>query len=150
MIKDKYKKLLHLIDQSTETQEVKLEDILSEAVVFFEELRKEFPKAPKEAKEEMVHMMSTLHSKLQAVSDKVAKETGLSDEDLNAIAEDPSNFTPEQWRLVQESKRKLYDSARKFSSDIAEQTPAGEGVKRKKRPVRARTRRSRRGQWKKT
>ena len=159
MIKDEYKRLLALLEEGKNNpKNVKLEDILKEAVVFFEELRSSFPKAGKEDREEMMEMMTHLHAKLQEISEVTTKETGLSEEELAAYAENPSNFTPEQWQLVQETRGKLYNSARKFSGAMQKEkealTPEGEespeGEKPAKKPIRNRTRRSRRKDWTKS
>lgn len=154
MIKDKYQKLLHLIEKSIE--EASLEDILKEAVQFFEELRREFPKADQDQRIEMVQMMNHLQELLKKVSKKVADQTGLTEDDLYALAENPSNFSPDQWQLVQETKKKLYDSVRKFSGAMEEETkksqPAeGQEVKKTPRPMRPPIiRRSKRSDWMKS
>lgn len=136
--------------QRSASLEVPLEEILQEAVVFFETLRVEFPKAGKEEREEMVHMMTTLHAKLQEVAKQSAAASGMTEEELNAYSEDPSNFSPEDWQLVQNTRRKLYDSARKFSGAMEEQ---GEGAPQstpKRKGVRPKTRRAKKSGWTKT
>lgn len=150
MLKDKYHKLIKLIDESIE--KVNLEDILKEAVHFFEELRREFPKADQEQRVEMIQMMNELHERLKKVSLKIAQETGMSEDDLYSLAENPSNFSPDQWQMVQETKKKLYDSVRKFSSSLEEkekgQPPETKELKKPMRPQIKR--RSRKSDWMKS
>lgn len=155
MIHEEYERLLGMLEKGTSSDGVPLEEILKEAVAFFERLRSEFPKAEKEEREEMVHMMTKLHAQLQEVAKKTAESAGMSEEELNAFSEDPSNFSPEQWRLVQETKRKLYDSARKFSSSMEKErqqkgTPEGEGAKPAPRTVKKRVRRPKKKGWMKS
>lgn len=151
MIKDEYNRLLQLIENATDFQKVSLEDILREAVVFFEVLRKEFPTAPKEEREEMIQMMTHLHNRLHEISKATAEASGMTEEELSAFAENPSNFTPEQWQIVQKTRRELYDSARKFSSALEKEKTKGkekEGEEKPpSKPIRARTRRTRRKDW---
>lgn len=154
MIKKEYERLMQLVEKSARL-EVPIEEILKESVIFFEKLRTEFPKAGKDEREEMIHMMTTLHARLQQVSRESAESAGMSEEDLNAYAEDPSNFTPEQWQSVQETRRKLYDSARKFSATMDEQSrgisgESEEAPKRKSKTIKPRTRRAKRGDWTKS
>lgn len=159
MIKKEYEKLIDLVEKGARL-EASLEEILQESVVFFEKLRVEFPKADKEEREEMIHMMTTLHARLQEVAKQSAEASGMSEEELSVYAEDPSNFSPEQWRVVQSSRRKLYDSARKLSSAMEEQSrrkgAPGEakekeaGATPKKKPTRSKTRRSKKGDWMKS
>lgn len=145
MIKKEYERLLALLEQG---EKVKLEEVLKEAVVFFEILRKEFPTADKDKREEMVQMMTHLHSKLQEISKKTAEMSGMSEDELNAYAENPSNFTPEQWQLVQQTKRDLYDSARKFSSSMSREPTEGEEHPKKK--FHSPSKRAKRSDWTKS
>jgi hypothetical protein len=152
MFKREYEKLLALLEQSADAEKVSLEEILKEAVLFFESLRKEFPSAPKEEREEMIQMMSHLHAKLQEISKSTAEASGMSEDELAVFAENPSNFTPEQWREVQQTKRKLYDSARQFSSDLEEKKRKGGQLPKEeaKKPVKPRAKRSSRKDWMKS
>ena len=149
MFKDEYKRLLALIEKTSDPQAVSLEEILKEAVQFFETLRKEFPKAPKEEREEMIQMMTHLHSKLQETTKSTAEAAGMSEDELAAFSDNPSNFTPEQWQEVQGTKRQLYDSARKFSSSLSEKRST-ESKEIKKKPIRPKTRRGKRKDWMKS
>jgi hypothetical protein len=145
MIKREYERLLSLLEQG---EKVQMEEVLREAVVFFETLRKEFPSADKDKREEMVHMMTHLHSKLQEISKKTAEKSGMSEDELNAYAENPSNFTPEQWQLVQQSRRDLYDSARKFSSSMSQEPT--EDQKHPKKKIHSPAKRAKRSDWTKS
>ena len=150
MIKKEYQRLLKLLAKSENLKEFNLEETLKEAVVFFEELRKTFSSAPKEEKEEMIQMMTTLHEKLQQISKKTADESGMTEEELAIFAENPSNFTPEQWQLVQESKRKLYDSARQFSSSVSSEERKPKADVEAKKPRKKTAKRKSRKDWMKS
>lgn len=155
MIKEEYKKLLALLEASKDAKNFNLEELLKEAVRFFEQLRSSFPTAPKEQRQEMVEMMSTLHGKIQEISKTVTEASGMTEEELYAYSENPSNFTPEQWRLVQDTRKDLYDSARKLSQAINEQRkaqagPGSETPIAHPRPIRGPTKRAKRSEWKKT
>ncbi len=153
-IKEEYKKLIKLLDQSLDPEKFKLEDVLQEAVVFFDELREVYPSAPKEERDEIMQMMQELHSRLQEVSKKVIEATGMSEDQVAEYSENPSNFSPEDWQLMQKTKGELYQSARKFSealeSDRKSQPPQPEGEIVKKRPVRSPAKRARRSRWTKS
>lgn len=151
MIKKEYQKLLEAIEQCRDVEKVTLKDILTQAVAFFEILRKEFPKATKEEREEMIQMMTHLHSRLHEISKETAEASGMTEEELSAYAENPNNFTPEQWQMVQNTRKELYDSARKFSSTLEKEKrniqERKEEKEVKKRPIRSPTRRSKRKNW---
>jgi len=154
-MKDEYEKLMKLLEESEEGASSSLEEILKRAVNFFETLRKTFPSAEKEEKDEIIQMVNTLKKKLDEVAKKTAEKAGLSQDKLYEVSEDPSNYTPEQWHLMQETKRKLYDSARQLSSSMEEKRRAEgkavtEETPREKRPLRKVTRRSPRKKWMKS
>jgi len=150
MIKKEYERLLHILEESAKLEKVSLENMLKEAVVFFEMLRKTFPSASKEEKEEMMQMMNHLHDRLQEISKQTAEKAGMTEDELSAYAENPSNFSPDQWQLVRETKQKLYDSARKFTASMEKGTEELKGQPPKKKPIKSRTRRSRRKDWTKS
>lgn len=153
MIKDEYEKLLRLFDIS-DSKDFNLEEVMQEAVLFFEELRKSYPGASKEEKQEMVLMIGNLHAKLREVAKRASESSGMTEEQLYEYSENPNNFSPEQWRLVQETRRKLYDSARKLT-DAADrekkaQSPGSQAAKPAARPIRSPMRRARRSDWTKS
>lgn len=153
-IKEEYTKLIKLLDQSLDPEKFKLEDVLQEAVVFFDELRRVYPTAPKEERDEIMQMMQELHGRLQDVSQKVIEATGMSEEQVAEYSENPSNFSPEDWQLMQKTRGELYQSARKFSealeTDKKTQPPEPEGKKPVKRPIRSSAKRARRSRWTKS
>ncbi len=118
MIKDRFEKLMELIEESKDLQQVNLDPILMQAVQFFEELRQAYALANDHDRKELVLMMQSLYQKLQTVTKKVAEKAGMSEEELYTYSENPSNFSPDQWRMVQETKKKLFESVRQFSSQI--------------------------------
>ena len=153
-IKEEYTKLMTLLNQTLDPEKFKLEDVLKEAVVFFDELRRVYPTAPKEEREEIMQMMQVLHSRLQEISKEVIEATGMSEEEVAEYSENPNNFSAEDWQLMQKTRGELTKSARRFSEALEEekgpQTPQPKGERPKKRPATSRARRARRSRWTKT
>lgn len=147
-MKEKFESLMRLLEQGKELKEVNLEEILKEAVQFFDDLRLSYPKASKEEKAEMLHMMRELHLKLQDISKQVAAKVGMTEEQLFVYSENPSNFPPEQWQLIRDTKQKLYESARKFSSSVEAKETGPEA--HTKRPLPPKGKRPKKSDWKKT
>lgn len=122
-MKERYEKLFELIGRANDTKAFDLEEVLKEAVVLFDSLRKEYPKASKEEKQELIEMMNRLYKHLQEMSKKVGEKTGLSEEEISNYSENPNNFSPEQWRTIQESKEKLTGSVQRFGATLRETAP---------------------------
>jgi len=118
MIKDEFKRLSELLAQAQDIKSVQLEEILKEAVIFFNDIKEGFLKGTPEEKKEMIRMMTELQSKLQDIYKSVAEKSGMSEEELYVYSENPSNFSPEQWKLMQETKNKLFEATRQLYQKI--------------------------------
>lgn len=152
MFKEEYQKLFELIEKSEkDPQNFSLEEVLTEAAVFFEELRKTYPIASMEERQVMLEMMQTLHKKLQLVSKKLSESTGMTEEEFRVYSENPSNFPPEQWHLIQETRKTLFDSARKLSQALEQEQQSSPDVQApRSKPIRNPTKRAKRKDWKKS
>ncbi|MCI0381434.1 MAG: hypothetical protein L0207_00045 [Chlamydiae bacterium] len=141
-MKEEYEKLMELLKTSERGEKFNLEEILQQAVQFFEQLRKSFPAAPKEEKEEMLKMMQTLHLKIQEMAKLAATKAGMTENELSAYGENPSNFSPEMWSRIQETKAKLHESTKGIS-----QVVEGKKDKEESQKPHPRIRRNKRSKW---
>ncbi|HSX03501.1 MAG TPA: hypothetical protein VLG76_02100 [Rhabdochlamydiaceae bacterium] len=132
-MKEQYQKLFHLIEKANDDKSFKLEDVLREAVAFFDGIRMAYMKASKEEKEELLHMMNGLYRRLQETSKQIGEKVGMSEEGLKDYSENPNNFSPEQWKFLQESKNKLHGSVKALSKDLGVKSAKAATVARPKR-----------------
>ncbi len=133
-MEEQYHKLLDLIKKANGDKSFKLEDLLKEVIIFFDNIRGTYVSAPKEEKQELMKMMNQLYTHLQTISKQVSEKSGMTEADLKAYTEDSSNFSEEQWRFLQQSKEKLQTSVKQFSASLRERPGVPQVPKRKRTP----------------
>ncbi len=123
MMQEEFKRLVELFSLTQEGKKVDLDEVLREALVFFETLKETFKEGSEEEKREMIHVMSEMYAKLLSESKNIAEKTGMSEDELNHFCDNPNNFTQEQWSSMQEAKKKMFDSGREISHYLKGKTP---------------------------
>ncbi len=110
-----FQRLLDLFSLSQEGKHVDVNEVLKEAVVFFDHLKDVFKTGSDEDKKEMVGVMNTMYSKLLAESDSLVARSGLTQEQMEQYCENPQNFSKEQWEMIGEARKKMLDSGFEIS-----------------------------------
>lgn len=150
MLKDNFEKLYDLLSRSTEDKSLDLNEVLKESVLFFNHLKENLLLAPPEERKEMVHMMQKLYAKLQEVYKIVAQRAGMTEEELYLYSENPSNFSPDQWGLIQDTKKELFDATRQLHSQAEGKGAPPPAPKLDKPTTKKKAAKSRRGHWMKS
>jgi hypothetical protein len=77
-------------------------------------------------------MMKELYEQMQEHTKIMSQRSGLSEEKLIADSENPANFTPEQWRKMQESRIQLAKAGEDLVKLLqVEEKPSPESIKPK-------------------
>jgi hypothetical protein len=87
-------------------------------------------------------MMRHISEQLQMAAQNLSRKTGMNEEAVKGYAENPSNFSKEEWRFLQASKEQLHNSVRQFSAAMQKKKVAGAPVEPPKSKVRARKQRN--------
>ncbi len=115
MAKEEINRLTHLFTQAAENQNISVEDLFREALLIFETLTLAIEKAPLERKQELLAEMREMHTLLSGEIARLCEALGQTEEEILSYSKDPSNFSPNQWDLIQAAKRNLEVAARKIS-----------------------------------
>jgi len=118
MLRDEYNRLIKLFHEGAEGKAVNLDEVFSQSLEFFQHLRAQMEKGGPEEKKEAVAMMSEMYQQMMAETKKIIERSGLSEEQLLSFAENPANFTTQQWQQIQESKQKITDAGRDLTQVI--------------------------------
>jgi hypothetical protein len=129
MLKDEFEHLLDLIRQGAEGKAVNLHEVFSESMTFFQHFKEEFERASPEEKKDLMQMMMAMNKEIMQESQKILKNSGMSEEQLVAFAENPSNFTPEQWKDFQESKAGIHKAGMELFKEVHKTLPGTPPVK---------------------
>jgi hypothetical protein len=107
MLKDDFDRIMEIFMQSAEGKAVNLEQLFAQSMSFFEQLKEVLRKGEAGEKKEAMLLMGELYTKMMAEMKRISARTGLSEEQLFALSENPSNFSQDQWRVIQTAREKL-------------------------------------------
>ncbi|MBS0620217.1 MAG: hypothetical protein JSS61_02010 [Verrucomicrobia bacterium] len=145
MLKEEFDRLAQLFKDGAEGKPVRLESVFQEALAFFEQLKRQLSEGDDEQKIEALTMMREMHQLMEVETKKIVARSGVTQEDLVAYADNPTNFTPEQWRAMQESKDKILHVGSDLTKIVVEmEGPARKDEKAAKKANKSTTRK---GKW---
>lgn len=125
---------------------IDLPTLLAEVVTLFENLKSVLPKTNPKERTDIVDKMSQLHTFLLKESKRLSSQTGISEEQMLRFAENPDNFTKDQWSLLEkvktvmgaqtnEIKKVMEEFYPKSLSEVKSSANKGKEKKRKNRDV---------------
>ncbi len=101
-----------------------LEDGLKSFIRFFDRLLLAFETAPVEKKKELALKLSEMGQKITMATKTLIEGTGMKEEDLITLTSKPEGWNEGLWRLVQEARKQVTESARKIGSLLITLAPA--------------------------
>ncbi|MBY0529685.1 MAG: hypothetical protein K2P51_05780 [Rhabdochlamydiaceae bacterium] len=118
MLRDEFNRLMSLFAQSTEGKAINLDELFKESISFFEHLNYQLKNGTYDEKHEALGMMSELYAEMNAQTQRICQKTGMSEEQLATFADNPNNFTAEQWQSVQETKAKMAAAGQDIAKNV--------------------------------
>jgi len=149
MLKDEFNRLMQIFHEGAEGKQINLDEVFRQSIEFFQHLKVQIEKGTPEEKKEAMMMMSQMYTRMMEETKKITERSGLSEEQLLNYAENPSNFTPEQWRQIQESKERISEAGKNLAQviqDLAKGKPPGEPSEEDKKGP-ASGKKPKRSQW---
>ncbi len=130
MLKDEFERLKNLFHEAAEGKPVNLEEVFKHSLQMFEEMKEQMIAGSPEDRAEAMKMMGKMYEQMMQESKKITDTTGLSEEQLVSFAENPANFTPEQWSAIQASKEQIADAGKDLAKTLQDlnspsQPPSG-------------------------
>jgi hypothetical protein len=119
MLDDRIQKLMAFFRSIEEGKAVNLNEVVREYLSFFEELKERLQTATPEEKRQLFFLMNEMYTKMLAQSQRLAQRSGLSEEQLLQISENPNNFSQEQWDLLQDTKKNLSSLTKDISKNLS-------------------------------
>ena len=131
MLRDEFNQLMKVFREaaSASGKIPDLEAVFRQSAAFFEHLREQIAKGSPEEQKEAIRMMSELYAEMMAETKRISERTGLSEEQLASFAENPANFTPEQWNSLQASKDKILDAGSTLAKTVQNANKINEAAK---------------------
>lgn len=132
MIKDEFESLKTLFHAAAEGKPVNISAVFQQSLRFFEELKGQLASGSTEDKQEAIDLMRQMYEQMIGDTKKIVEKSGLSEEQLAAFAENPANFSKEEWKAIQASKEQIQEVGENLSK--ASQSLGG-GISSIKPPV---------------
>ncbi len=135
-LRDEFNRLVKLFHEGAEgKQPINLEEIFRSSLEFFEHLKAQIQSGTPDEKKDALMMMAELYNQMMAETKRITERSGLSEEQLVSFAENPGNFSPEQWRAIQESRERIVRAGQDLAKVIQALSQAGPSpAKEEKKP----------------
>ncbi len=106
-IKEQYQKLLEFVRMAENNQSVDLKEMLNTNLRLFFSMKEVFESGSEEEKKEALYILSQAFQLFASEAKKNQVKTGLSEQEMLQVGENPNFFTPEQWKLIQEAQKEI-------------------------------------------
>lgn len=120
MLKDEFERVQQLFRDASEGKLENVETVFKEALAFFEHLKEYIAHGSPEDKMQAIQMMGQIYQQMMQETQRIIERSGMSEDQLAAFAQDPSNFTKEQWEMLQASKQQIAQTGVEIAKVIAE------------------------------
>ncbi len=107
MLQEEFSRLIFMYQEAAEGKGTSVQDIFQKSLDFIQHLKKEVAEGNEEDRQAAVKMMNELYQHMKNHTKTMCDRAGITEEEFIANAENPSNFTPEQWRAMQASREDL-------------------------------------------
>ncbi len=132
MLQEEFSRLIFMYNQAAEGKGTTVQEIFQKSLEFIEHLKEVLIKGDEEDKKAALRMMKELYGHMQEHTKIMSQRSGLSEEKLIADSENPANFTPEQWRNMQESRMELAKAGEDLVKLLhTQEKPSPESIKPK-------------------
>jgi hypothetical protein len=107
MIREEFSRLIYMYQEAAEGKGGDMQELFQKSLDFIELLKQMLIQGDQEDKAAAMRMMEELQKHMKDQLKIMSKKSGITEEQLMANAEDPANFTKEQWQKMQETKERL-------------------------------------------
>ena len=81
--------------------------LFKDSLILFERLKNELTTCNPEERQNIISMLAELQQFISSETKKIAEKSGMTEDQLARFAENPDNFSPEQWKSMQTVKEQL-------------------------------------------
>jgi hypothetical protein len=117
-IKEDFAQIFAFLESKEANKEIHFEMILKDSVAFFDKMKEIFQTGSEEDKKEMMGLMNGMYQSLLQKMQKLCEKSGMNQDQLFSYCDNPNNFAPDQWNLIQSAKNQLLRSGQGLSEQI--------------------------------
>ncbi|MGB7129039.1 MAG: hypothetical protein WBD50_08145 [Candidatus Rhabdochlamydia sp.] len=126
-LKEECKQLSDLFHRAAEGQSIDLQQVFAQSLQFFERLKVELKEEDPQRRQEAMAMLMEIYQHMIKDTKLICETSGMTEEQLVSFAENPTNFSPEQWASIQESREKISHAGQDLAKALEQLSfPQGE------------------------
>ena len=132
-MEDEFDRIVNFFSLDDKEKEERLQDIFADSVSYFERFRNTMMHGTPEEKKEAMEKVAKLKDRVEKETKKICEKTGLTEEELLKRAQNPENFSENQWNALSDAQKKI-ESGVKDIQETAEATDESGEISAKKKP----------------
>lgn len=114
MLREEFSRLIYLYQQAAEGDMAATKQIFEKSIQFVQDLQQQLKVGDEEDRKAAMRMMNELYQHMKNATKLLCEKSGQTEEQLMQSSENPRNFTPEGWKQLQESRKKLAESGQEL------------------------------------
>lgn len=112
---EEYRKIQEFFSMNAQEKSKHLKEILERSIEFFQKFQRVLAEGSPEERKAMMDEMESFRKQVVSQTESLVKSVGVSQKDLEKYADNPSNFTAEQWEALQSAKKKIQEQYEEIS-----------------------------------
>ena len=133
-LKEECQQLSDLFRRAAEGQPIDLQQVFTQSLQFFERLKLELKEEDQQRREEAMAMLMEIYQHMVKDTKLICETSGMTEDQLVSFAENPANFSPEQWTSIKESREKIFRAGQDLAKAL-EQLSTSQGEKKPHDPI---------------
>lgn len=117
-LKEECQQLSDLFRRAAEGQSIDLQQLFTQSLQFFAQLKQELQQEDLQRRQEAMVLLKEIYQHMIKDTQLICEASGMTEEQLIAFAENPSNFSPEQWTSIQESREKIFHAGEELAQTL--------------------------------
>ncbi|MBM3207621.1 MAG: hypothetical protein FJZ57_03330 [Chlamydiae bacterium] len=106
-VKDQYRKVLQFLKRVESDQPVDLKEMLKTYLHLFMLIKESLDTGNEEQKNESLWILGEFYALVVEEMKKLRSQTGLSEEEILMVGENPNFFTDQQWGVIEDTRKKM-------------------------------------------
>lgn len=107
MIKEEFQELVTFFDRAANGELSNLQELYDRLIKFFDQVTECVKNGTEEDKAQVKKMLTALGDRIQMDSDRVCKNMEMNAETLLEFSDNPSNYSPDEWREIQKNREQI-------------------------------------------
>lgn len=117
-LQEECQQLSDLFHRAAEGQSIDLQQVFARSLHFFERLKVELHAEDAHRRQQAMSMLMEIYQHMVKDTKLICENSGMTEEQLISFAENPINFSPEQWLSIQESREKIFQAGQELAKTL--------------------------------